>query len=405
MLRRTSLKSLRPQPRSRGGHHTAGRMHPPAVGFFAVACFAGLFVGTSRLAAEPPWARLLPFQRVDADPQKEYRVTEENGPWMIVACSFSGEGAEEQAHELVLELRRDFRLPAYVHQRKYDFTGKVTGIGLDPKGRPRKMRYQNAAKFTEFAVLVGNYPSYKDSRIEKDLKTIKFAHPKTLDPKARRGKETAQSLAAIRQLYRTVNPEKKSYGPMYRAFVSRNPKIPREFFAQKGLDPLVLSMNRHVKYGLLDNPGTYTVQVATFKGEVHFETELKKEEKQGWLTSLVRRRKPSKLELAAERAHRLTMALREQGVEAYEFHDREMSIVTVGSFDRVGTQRPDGKVELDPAVYAVMKRYGASPTGPGRIRTGQAEVLGTGLVPKRLAGISFDVTPVPIRVPKKSIVQ
>ena len=40
------------------------------------------------------------------------------------------------------------------------------------------------------------------------------------------------------------------------------------------------------------------------------------------------------LEEAAENAHILTESLRQQGYEAYEFHDRDQSIVTVGSFDR-----------------------------------------------------------------------
>ena len=366
----------------------------------------GLGIATSdRTLADPPWARLIPFQRVDADPEKPYWLTDENGPWMILACTFAGDGALDQARELVLELRRDFKLKAYVHKQNYDFTGEVVGLGVDRKGNPRKMRYNNAAKFTEYAVLVGNYPSYKDGRIENDLKTIKFCHPRALDPNARGDRKTTQRLAGFRSLYRQINPEKKTHGPMYRAFVARNPLIPKEFFVQKGLDSLVLSMNRGVKYSLLNNPGTYTVQIATFKGEVRLETELKKEEKQGWLTSLVRRRKPSKLELAAEKAHKLTLALREQGVEAYEFHDREMSIVTGGSFDNVGTRSPTGKLELDPDVYAVMKRFGASPTGRGTIHAGQAQIQGTGLVPKSLDGIPFDLTPVPIRVPKKSVVQ
>ena len=44
----------------------------------------------------------------------------------------------------------------------------------------------------------------------------------------------------------------------------------------------------------------------------------------------------SKLEEAAYNAHLLVVALRKQGVEAYEFHDRHESLVTIGSFDSVG---------------------------------------------------------------------
>ena len=57
---------------------------------------------------------------------------------------------------------------------------------------------------------------------------------------------------------------------------------------------------------------------------------------------------------------RLTVALRTRGVEAYEFHDRHESIVTVGSFDSVGQPRVDGKTEINPAVHQVMAMYGAT---------------------------------------------
>ena len=54
----------------------------------------------------------------------------------------------------------------------------------------------------------------------------------------------------------------------------------------------------------------------------------------------------SALEEAGEAAHKLVEVLRNQGYEAYEFHDRGSSIVTVGSFDSVGTPRADGKIEI-----------------------------------------------------------
>ena len=56
--------------------------------------------------ATPPWKKLVPFRSVEADPNKQYWLTEDQGPWMIMATSFAGPGAEEQAHALVLELRK-----------------------------------------------------------------------------------------------------------------------------------------------------------------------------------------------------------------------------------------------------------------------------------------------------------
>ena len=52
-----------------------------------------LAVGLAAVVQAAPWApweRLLTLRRVEADPDKTYAVTGDNGPWMILACSFSG---------------------------------------------------------------------------------------------------------------------------------------------------------------------------------------------------------------------------------------------------------------------------------------------------------------------------
>ena len=105
---------------------------------------------------------------------------------------------------------------------------------------------------------------------------------------------------------------------------------------------------------------------------------------------------PSKLEQAAVKAHELTVQLRKKGVEAYEFHDRFESMVTVGSFDSIGSQQPDGRMELNPAVHRLMQEYGPKQ----QPLPGQESV---GLMPRSLGGISFDVQPVPVQVPRASV--
>ncbi len=86
-----------------------------------------------------------------------------------------------------------------------------------------------------------------------------------------------------------------------------------------------------------------------------------------------------------------------KGYEAYEFHDRFASIVTVGSFDSVGTPRADGKIEINPRIHAIMKTFGGPPgNGPGPARGNTVSV-------KSLAGIPFDYQPIPVEVPKRSI--
>lgn len=359
-------------------------------GCLAIALLAALLCATppGTPCSAKPWDLLSSFKRVDADPEKEYRLTEEHGPWMIMATSFAGPGAEKQAHDLVLELRKEYNLPAYVHRKTYDFTDRFSGLGVDRYGQRKTMRYLNEKKFDEIAVLVGHFQSVDDDRIDKVRDKIRYARPECLD--VSKHHSTAQRFFGLRELQRRLTPdkEKRERGPMGKAFVTRNPLLPQEYFTPGGLDPLVEKMNRNVQYSLLENPGRYTVRVATFRGS----TTMNLDE----IKRVSRSRPTSKLAQAAINAHQLTMALRSQGVEAYEFHDRYESIVTVGSFDSYGVSRPDGKTELNPRIYQIMQSY-----GPQR-----KELPGTtslGLVPRALNGIPFDVQPIPVEVPKTSI--
>src|SRR3989442_15570356 len=65
------------------------------------------------------------FARQEADPQKDYSVTPEVGTWMICAASYMGETAPKMAHDLVLELRRDYDLPAFVFNRGAEERRKI----------------------------------------------------------------------------------------------------------------------------------------------------------------------------------------------------------------------------------------------------------------------------------------
>ena len=124
-----------------------------------------LAVGLAAVVQAAPWApweRLLTLRRVEADPDKTYAVTGDNGPWMILACSFSGDHAEEQARELVLELRKRYKLEAFVCREKFEFGAETQGRGIDRFGEPLRMRYQRGSEHEEVAVMVGNYPAIDD---------------------------------------------------------------------------------------------------------------------------------------------------------------------------------------------------------------------------------------------------
>ncbi len=361
-----------------------------------VLCVVCAGLSASPANAAPPWEKLMVLKRVEADPDKDYALSKENGPWMIMACSFSGEGADEQAHELVLELRKRYKLPAYSHKVRFDFGKQAPGRGLDPTGAPVRMRYKGGSELSETAVLVGEYPAVDDPEAQKILQKLKASRPECLALED--GRATNRSLAGWRWLQERVRQQSRSSdsvkkdGPMRHAFVTTNPLLPKGYFVTNGVDDLVLRMNKGVKHGLLDCPGKYTVQVAHFTGRITIEQDEIKKVKNG------ARIKDSLLAKAAEKAHRLTESLRMKGYEAYEFHDRHASIVTVGSFQSVGTPSAHlaGRTEINPDVHTIMKTFAAKQTAAPGMPAGAMQ-------PKTLAGIPFDIQPIPVQVPRRSI--
>ncbi len=364
-----------------------------------------LGVGCSTAAAAPPWSNLISSKSVGADPNQVYTITESNGPWMVMTCSFSGNGAEKQANDLVYELRKRYKLPAYVYKAQFDL-GQAPGRTKPKEGYRwqynKKDKAKAKAEVDEVAVLVGNYPAADDPRLQEVLHTIKFAKPECLE--AKEGKPTHQTLSGwrtlIQQVCDTPGTNKKQMGPMSHAFVAANPMLPPDFFSAKGLDPAIVALNQGVPYSLLDCPGKVTVQVATFKGKVIIKQDEIKAIQDG---------KPmeSELAMAAQKADTLTKALRMKGYEAYQFHDRYASIVTVGSFDSAGTPRPDGQIEINPRIHKIMQIFGADPNANQEI---QNAIKASGLdkqtmaMPvKSLGGIPFDIQPIPVHVPKRPI--
>ncbi len=375
------------------------KTHAGRTGWLVMTSLLTLLLVTSITSAGSPWKKLIPFKSVDANTAKSYWLTEDQGPWLIFATSFAGSGAEDEAHDLVLELRKRYKLKAYMHKRHFDFSEPVYGRGLNRYGGPRKMKYRNAVSFDEIAVLVGNYTASDAPGAEGDLQRIKTVKPNCLAIVGNNKKTTTQRFTILREMQRMVqkDPDKHKAGPMRRAFIARNPMLPKEFFVGAGLDPFVANMNKRVKHSLLDCPGKYTVRVAAFRGKSHFVGEEDaKDTKRSLLPGLPGRRKPSELEIAADKAHRLTEMLREKGIEAYEFHDRFESVVTIGSFASVGNKLPDGRIDLHPQIHQIMQSYGADRQPlPGQKTQG--------VRPRSLNGISFDIQPLPVKVPRRSI--
>jgi hypothetical protein len=368
-----------------------------------------------------PWQDLFKSrgERIAADDGRQYVLGEEHGPWLILATTFSGSQARSEAQKLVLELRRRYKLNAYLHERTYDYSRAVVGRGVDRYGDPKRMRYRRAVaaaqaglsgKVDEIAVLVGDFTSVDDPLAQKTLKQLKRFKPECLADEQGTNVELYDqtgevSLASFRSLIRRSQDQvgqsqqwrytnrKQGLSRLSNAFLVPNPILPQEYFAPKGMDKFVYELNKNVEHSLMDCPGRYTVLVATFKGF----SSVDQEQIDTWQSKEPRKSLPSKLDEAAEKAHLLTEALLAKGYEAYEFHDRKASMVCVGSFDSIGSQHPDGTIEVASKVRQIMKTFGAE------------QQMAAGYVtpmfgkPKTLRGLPFDLEPVPVEVPRRSI--
>jgi hypothetical protein len=298
------------------------------------------------------WKHFVPSARPAARRAGDDKLTQENGPWMILAATFTGDGADDQAQALVDEFHDRHRMTAYAHEMSFNYAEKSPGRGVDEYGAPIRRRFQRGDQVREIAVLVGNYPSLDDPDAQDALNKIKTMQPDALRSD---GEHTSQSMAQVRewqdQLMERIG-KKRDRGPMGQAFLTRNPLLPREYFVPKGVDDFVAKMNRGVQHSLLDCQGQYTVKVATFRGKSILQTSAAETDKSKSMWGWNKKERDNPLVEAAENAHLLTEELRAHGWEAFEFHDRTESVVTIGSFAESG--------QLTPEIRRIVETFGAA---------------------------------------------
>jgi hypothetical protein len=277
---------------------------------------------------------------------------------------------------------------------EFDQEDGPVGRGVDRYGAPKRMKYRTD-KSAEIGVLVGDFPTHDDPNIQKVLKRLRYAQPDCMDDQklAKEGRSVAATMAGWRsKIEATLNPEEsKRRGPMGRAFVTSNPLLPNEYYRPKGLDHLAIAMNKPLKYSLLHCPGKYTVKVATFAGRKTLDQNDIKAFEEG------SKKMDGQLEFAEVRAHELCETLRSKGYDAYEFHDRASSIVTVGSFSSLGVKRADGEFEIDPEIRATIDTF-----GPEKVKVPGVAAPQVGK-PRAVGLIPLDVQPMPYEVPKLGI--
>ncbi len=280
---------------------------------------------TLNIAGSPLHAR----DRIDANPSRRYLLTKEHGPWMIMVATFHTTGAdgqtdegkspEQAADELVLELRRR-QMPAYVFVMEGSAEPFVT---YDQAGR--EVRRKNLRRVKSIGVLAGNYGAIDDSDAQQSLAWIKKLEPDCL-------KEGV-----------TFHRTEQRPTPLSAAFLTVNPMMSADdLAAYRGIDDFVLRLNHGERNSLLSCNGKHTLVVGTFAGKTAVETYSPFGNK-----SI---ETDDDLDIAAKEASDLAAALREiEKVEAFVWHTRYQSLVTVGSFDSPN----------DPAIARYRQRFAA----------------------------------------------
>ncbi|MBQ2849898.1 MAG: hypothetical protein IJE77_05405, partial [Thermoguttaceae bacterium] len=304
--------------------------------FLAIVC-GGAEVGFGQFS----FPQMGKAAKVEADPKKDYFLKDSDGNWFAMAAKFSDEKAAYRAKKLAYELRKAYKMEAFVF--KFDPSRNLDAFSAEVDAA-KNFHYQTAQN-VEYAVLVGGYPVGDDLELQKTLERLRRCQPESL-------KDDAPSKALAQKFQEMARKDQKyaGYGPMGGAFAVPNPLLPKEFFSQKGIvDSYVEKLNSVGKYSLLNNDKLYTVRIATFSGDVAMYKNT-----QGPKTDEMQ----SRLRYAGVRAAALCDALRNAGVDAWEFHDRDCSFVTVGAFDTYGVEQANGQIELNPKIAQIMNKYG-----------------------------------------------
>lgn len=307
----------------------------------------GLLAGALFLCASPCVAA-----KIEAVKGKRYALTRQHGPWMIMVASFKapppelrteGLSPQEGADELVWELRRK-GIPAYTFSQESVVDSVDT---TDRLMRQRAAMY--VAQRGSVCVLAGNYPDAEDEVAQKTLDYVKQFHPEFLrqeDPNAAQSNKKAQSplkKLANGGIFR-ITPGQP--GPLSGAFLTINPLLTPEEALRRKKDPLLVKLNSGSEFSLANNPGRYSIVVATFAGKTLTTVADGKFQS---VTAKFDAAAGGSLDAAADEAWQLAKYLRSLNREAWVWHDRYSSIVTIGSFDDPN----------DPRIRQVVEFYGA----------------------------------------------
>lgn len=270
-------------------------------------------MAASMAGAIPPDQITAPTIALPDDPVEPYLLTKDVGPFMVLAKTFRGPEAERFALALVLELRNEHQLPAYILRLKdYPRNSLVRNLPPTAPGgidRPRLNPIERVRTIDEAAVLVGNEKSIRAQELL--LKQVKKIHPHCLNHLP------------------TILPWREGLG---KAIRTTNPYVPAQNLYPGQGDPMIARMN-HGPHSLSHCSGRYSLQIAQFGGRSTFLVDGVKNFGDDSLRS-------SPLATAHEDAERLAAAIaktnefKQLGQPIFVYHDKTASRILVGSFNQ-----------------------------------------------------------------------
>jgi hypothetical protein len=289
----------------------------------------------------------------------QYPLTAREGPYLIHVASFRGPDAGKFANNLAEEIySRRYGMKAFVYEHvdeaakkerealrkaQLDLLGGTETVpGSDEKLKLRTVRVED-----EFAVFIGNFPTFE--KASEEVKKIKQLQPpqsipqygvhlynKPQDQRTQNIDNEELKALGINLPTKSVKGDKVAEAqgnPFRQAFVARNPLLRQEVAVQRNeFDPTWIELNVKEQYSIFTCPKPWTLVVARFTPPSVTQSDLR--------TDVFAQGQPMQasgrgLESAAESGRKLAELLRDggRGYDAYVFHRRQDTIVTVGAFD------------------------------------------------------------------------
>ena len=339
-------------------------------------------------------ARVPAAAKIEAVQGKRYRLSNQHGPWMIMVAALrdvpeerrieGGLSAWEAADKLVYELRLK-GIPAYTFLQSME-VGKLDTFSSGAAGQSER---KFISRHEAIAVLAGNFRSPDQDDPKNSAKAMLRYIKKDFQPSFLKEKKHGGIFA--------ITPGRPS--PLSRAHMTVNPVSSPASVKRRTVDSLVRKLNSNMEYSLLKNRGKYTLRVATFRGKSQIlQTNRRSSED---AHRKFKNMFGSNLDEIGTKAWELTEGLRaasragyDRNFEAWVFHDRFESYVTIGSFESPN----------DPRIAEYGKRFGGKyKEHQGReVLTAELFTIPRNVTPTRPADKlwMFDTVPRLIEVPQ-----